>query len=310
MGGIRHEIRLCGRGDRRRQRKGRLKVGSIPIVRRIVLTLQQTGVFPIVVVTGTKELEVTHQVAPLGVVFIKNTECEKPELFSSVKLGLSYLQGKCDRVVFTPVNAPMFFAQTLHTLLSCDADIVTPTYGGRGGHPIVLRSEILPQILAYNGPDGLRGAVRQCDGRKRRIAVPDAGILMRVHNEPQLRQHLQEHNASLLTPSVKISIDKENMFLNSRLKLLLFLIADLNSVRQACLHMGLSYQKAWDMINRLEREVGYAVVTRQHGGKNGGCTCLTDKGQQLMYAFQHYENEVRAFAQQRFDALFRDTGLI
>ena len=36
-----------------------LKVGSIPIVRRIVLT-----VFPIVVVTGTEELEVTHQVAP------------------------------------------------------------------------------------------------------------------------------------------------------------------------------------------------------------------------------------------------------
>ena len=29
-----------------------------------------------------------------------------------------------------------------------------------------------------------------------------------------------------------------------------------------------------------------------------------------MYAFQHYESEVRAFAQQRFDALFRDTGLI
>lgn len=100
------------------------------------------------------------------------------------------------------------------------------------------------------------------------------------------------------------------MFLNSRLKLLLFLIADLCSVRQACLHMGLSYQKAWDMINQLERELGYAVVTRQHGGKNGGNTCLTDRGRQLMYAFQHYENEVRGFAQQRFDALFRKTGLI
>lgn len=29
-----------------------------------------------------------------------------------------------------------------------------------------------------------------------------------------------------------------------------------------------------------------------------------------MYAFQQYENEVRDFAQQRFDALFRETGLI
>ena len=102
-----------------------------------------------------------------------------------------------------------------------------------------------------------------------------------------------------VTPSVKVSIDKEDVFLNSRLKPLLFLIADLQSVRQACLHMGLSYQKAWDMINRLERELGYAVVTRQHGGKNGGNTCLTDRGQQLMYAFQHYEDEVRGFADRK-----------
>lgn len=287
-----------------------LKVGSIPIVRRIVLTLQQAGVFPIVVITGTEELEVTHQVAPLGVVFIKNAECKEPELFSSVKLGLSYLRGKCDSVVFTPVNAPMFSARILHTLLACPADIVTPTYNGCGGHPIVLRSRVIPQLLAYAGPDGLRGAVRQCLCDKQRLPVDDPGILMSVHNQPQMRQHLQEHNASLLTPSVKISIDKEDVFLNSRLRLLLFLIADLQSVRQACLHMGLSYQKAWDMINRLEREAGYAVVTRQHGGRNGGKTCLTDRGQRLMLAFQQYEDEVRGFARQRFDALFRENGLI
>lgn len=287
-----------------------LKIGSIPIVRRIVLTLQQAGAFPIVVVTGTEELEVIHQVAQLGVVFVKNNECEKPELFSSVKLGLSYLQGKCDRMVFTPVNAPMFSAQTLRTLLASEAGIVTPTYSDRGGHPIVLRSDIIPQILSYNGPDGLRGAVRLCECEKQRLPVPDPGILMNIHNEQQLCRHLQAHNASLLTPSVKISIDKETMFLNSRLKLLLFLIADLRSVRQACLHMGLSYKKAWDMLNRLERELGYTVVMRQHGGKNGGNTCLTDKGRQLMYAFQHYEDEVRGFAQQRFDALFCKTKLI
>ena len=287
-----------------------LKIGSIPIIRRIVLTLQQAGVFPIVVVTGTEELEVTRQVAPLGVVFVKNREFEEPELFSSVRLGLSYLQGKCDSVVFTPVNAPMFSAQTLHALLSCPADIVTPTYNDCGGHPIVLRSRVIPQLLAYTGPDGLRGAVRQCPGNKQRLPVDDPGVLMSVHNQEQLRRHLQQHNASLLTPTVKLSIDKETVFLNSRLKLLLFLIADLQSVRQACLHMGLSYQKAWDMLNRLEQEVGYAVVTRQHGGKNGGKTCLTDRGQQLMLAFQQYEDELHAFARQRFDVLFRQTGLV
>lgn len=287
-----------------------LKIGTIPIIRRIVLTLQQAGVFPIVIVTGTEALEVTHQVASLGVVFIENKECETPELFSSVKLGLSYLQDKCDHVVFTPVNAPMFFAQTLHTLLKSSADIVIPIFDGHGGHPIVLKSSVILRVLAYDGDCGLRGAIAQEEISRERISVSDEGILMSVHDEHQLQEYLEKHNASLLTPTVKISIDKETMFLNSRFTLLLFLIADLQSVRQACLHMGLSYQKAWDMLNRLEQETGYAVVLRQHGGKNGGKTCLTDKGQQLMYAFQRYEDEVQTYAQRQFIEIFQTSGLI
>lgn len=227
-----------------------------------------------------------------------------------MKLGLSYLQGKCDRVVFTPVNAPMFCAQTLQALLKSDADIATPCYEARGGHPIVLKSSVIPEILTYRGENGLRGAIARSTCRAERVPVNDAGVLMSVHNEAQLRQYLKQHNASLLAPNVKISIDKENMFLNSRLKLLLFLIADLQSVRQACIHMGMSYQKAWDMINRLEQEIGYAVVTRQHGGKNGGNTSLTEKGRALMYAFQEYEDTMRVFAQAQFEQVFRASGLI
>ena len=287
-----------------------LKVGNVPIVRRIAQTLQQVGAFPIVIVTGAEDTEVIHQVAPLGVVFIKSTEYEKSELLSLAKLGMSYLRGKCDRIIFTPVNTPIFFAQTLHTLLDVDADVVTPTRSGRGGHPIVLSNAILDKLLTYEGDNGLRGAIRECDCIKARVPVEDAGVLMSVHDEPRLRQHMKEHNASLLSPTVKVSIDKEICIMNSRLKLLLFLIADMSSVRQACIHMGLSYQKAWDMINRLEQEVGYAVVTRQHGGKRGGETSLTEHGKNLMLVFQKYEDEVRRFAQQRFDALFRNSDLI
>lgn len=95
-----------------------LQIGSISIIKRIVLNLQHAGVFPIVVVTGTEEQEVTHQLSPLGVIFIRHEACEAPELLSSVKLGLSYLRDKCDRVVFTPVNTPMFSPDTLKTLLA------------------------------------------------------------------------------------------------------------------------------------------------------------------------------------------------
>ena len=54
-----------------------LQIGSIPIVRRIVITLQQAGVFPIVIVTGAQEYEVTHQLASYGVIFLHNEQCDE-----------------------------------------------------------------------------------------------------------------------------------------------------------------------------------------------------------------------------------------
>ena len=73
--------------------------------------------------------------------------------------------------------------------------------------------------------------------------------------------YLSGHNATLLSPSVKCNM------LSPRLNLLLFLIADMGSVRQAAIHTGLSYQKAWDMINTIEDGTGYKVVERRRDGK-------------------------------------------
>ncbi len=289
-----------------------LKIGTIPILRRIVLSMQMAGVFPVVIVTGTEEVEVVHELAPLGVVFISNPGYEnKAELFSSVRLGLKYLLDKCDRVFFSPVNYPMFVPQTLTALLSSDADIVTPLYKGKGGHPVLIKNSVIPGIISYDGDEGLRGAMNSNSAIIReRVEVNDRGVLLSIHNEDELWMYLSEHNAALLSPSVKVSIDKENVILNSRLNLLLFLIADMGSIRQAAMHMGLSYQKAWDMINTLEDETGYKVVERRRGGKDGGNTNLTDKGEALMYAFQSYEEEIHAWSQKRFREIFADKGYL
>lgn len=287
-----------------------LQLGTIPIIKRIVLSFQQAGIFPIVIVTGTDETEVVHQLAPLGVIFVRNSECDAPELFSSVRLGLSFLRDKCERVVFTPVNTPMFSPETLRALLASRAPVVRPSWRGRSGHPIVLENGILDTIVSYSGTDGLRGALRSLAGRIHWVEVEDEGILMSIHDETQLKKHLRQHNNAMLTPSIRVSIEKESAFFGPRLKLLLFLIADIESVRQACMHMGLSYGNAWVMINRLEQEVGYAVVERRHGGSRGGHTILTQKGMALMYAYQRFECLLKDYADGTFETLFRQQGLL
>ena len=253
-----------------------LQVGAIPIIRRIVITYQQVGVFPIVVVVGGDDEELKRELSALGVIFLKYEQDGMPELMDSVRTGLRYLQGKCSRVVFTPVNVPMFTPDTLQTLLTMAGEIVVPSWQGRGGHPIVLSDGMIPRILDYSGENGLRGALESLP--RVWVDVDDPGILANANDEDELNRQLGPHNLSILHPVLHMRLEKEEPFFSARLKLLLYLIEDTNNMRIACNRSGVSHSKAWDMINRLERCLGYSVVERQRGGKSGGSTRLTPPG--------------------------------
>ena len=285
-----------------------LQVGAIPIIRRIVITYQQVGVFPIVVVVGGDDEELKRELSPLGVIFLKHEQDRPPELMDSVRTGLRYLQGKCSRVVFTPVNVPMFTPDTLQTLLGTAGEIVVPSWQGRGGHPIVLKDEMIPRILDYAGEGGLRGALESLP--RTWVDVPDRGILASAHDEEELNQYLGNHNLSIIHPVLHMRLEQEEPFFSARLKLLLYLIDDTNNMRIACARSGVSHSKAWDMINRLERCLGYSVVERQRGGKSGGSTRLTPQGADFLAAYLEFEQAVHQFTQNEFKKRFISTKII
>ena len=80
------------------------KIGSMSLIKRIVLTFQQANISLILVVTGYQALEVERDLAGYGVIFLRNENYESTDKFQSVKMGLEYLQEKCKKVVYTPVN--------------------------------------------------------------------------------------------------------------------------------------------------------------------------------------------------------------
>ena len=118
-----------------------------------------------------------------------------------------------------------------------------------------------------------------------------------IHNQEELNQQLEGHNFSILHPALHMKLEQEEPFFSARLKLLLYLIEDTNNMRIACTRSGVSHSKAWDMINRLERSLGYSVVERQRGGKAGGSTRLTHQGADFLAAYQEFEQTVHQFAQ-------------
>ena len=283
---------------------------AIPAIRRIIITFQQAGIFPIVIVTDAEDEAAKTQLSNYGVIFVQNTAEDTSELFSYVKAGLGFLADNCDRVMFTPVKVPMFTSTTLLTMMEREEEIVIASHRMHGGHPVLIGRNAIPGILAYKGENGLRGALSAGGFERTWVDVDDSGVLLKVNGYEELNARLEEHNAPVMHPVLHVRMEREEPFLDERLKTLLFLISDNYSIHKGCACTGLAYSKAWGMINQLEHNLGYAVVERKRGGKGGGGTCLTPDGERFLAAYQDFEETIHRIAQKEFRERFIDTNII
>ncbi|NFF81047.1 LysR family transcriptional regulator [Clostridium botulinum] len=282
------------------------QIGSISIIKRIILTFQQAKISPIVVITGYQSLEVEQHLADYEVIFLKNENYDSTEKFDSAKIGLNFLKDKCKQVVFTSATIPMYTSNTLSKLIKTDKQLIVPSYKGRAGHPLLINCNLITKIVEYNGREGMRGAINSIGIIKEYLEVEDEGIILEADEIEKLDGVLQYYNDKLLHPFIRISIEKESLFFNSRAKLLLLLIQETHSVKRACKHMALSYGKAWNMLNEMEKSLGYNVVERRHGGRRGGKTNLTLEGEDFLEKYQRYEDDIRQYASKRFYDIFKE----
>ena len=131
-------IVAAGMSSRMGQFKPMLPIGSISVAQRVVATLQQAGATKIVMVTGYNATVLERHLAGNGIIFLRNENYETTQMFDSVKIGLRYLLDKCDKVLFTPVDVPLFTAHTANILLESGAELACPVCQGRKGHPILI----------------------------------------------------------------------------------------------------------------------------------------------------------------------------
>ncbi|MCG3171154.1 MAG: Molybdenum-pterin-binding protein MopA [Pseudomonadales bacterium] len=78
---------------------------------------------------------------------------------------------------------------------------------------------------------------------------------------------------------------------------LLARIADCGSITQAAKAMKMSYKAAWDAVDAMNNLAGEPLVERLAGGKGGGGTRLTSRGEQLVENFRLIEREHRRFVE-------------
>ena len=67
---------------------------------------------------------------------------------------------------------------------------------------------------------------------------------------------------------------------------LLKAIHERGSLKSAAAEMGVSYRKAWGDLKKAEELLGYELVIRQRGGRDGGASSLTEKAIKLLEAYE------------------------
>ena len=269
------------------------EVGDITALKRIVLTLNKWGVWPILVVTGFYEIEVKAELMDQGVIFIQNEDNDYPSLQSSIQIGVEYLQDKCDAIMISPVNIPLYRSSTVREILGTDGVIVNPSFEGQAGHPVLIEKEMFQEIVdAEEQEEGLRTILRNHTNKRRFVDVDDEGILLTVHEEDDIDKFVEKSNQELFQADLRIMLQKDTVFFDRRMRLLMEQIEVMQSVQGACKSMSLSKSKAWKMINELERQMGYKIVNRRHGGASGGKTMLSEKGKILLTEYKKMEERI------------------
>ena len=284
--------------------KPMLKIGSITIAQRIIITLRRAGADPIVMVTGFNADTLEKHLAHMGVVFIRNERYANGKMFDSVKIGLEYIQNNCDRLLFTPVDVPLFTLTTVKMLLDDSYRLALPVCEGSEGHPMLISSALIPSIVNYNGGEGLDGAIKNCGCEKQLVHVKDEGILFDKDTPEEYTELLHRHNEQLFRLHVQFKLAKEVPFFGTGPAMLLNMIKQTGSVKTACQMMRLSYSKGWNILRTMEDQLGYQVIKRHKGGIDGGHAQLTVEGEELLVKYEQFEKEALESVQCTFDRIF------
>ena len=297
-------IVAAGMSKRMGEFKPMLSIGAISVAQRVVATLSQAGVSKIVMVTGFRATMLERHLAGNGVIFLRNEDYERTQMFDSVKIGLRYLLDKCDKVLFTPVDVPLFTAKTVRTILDSGAPLAVPMCEGKQGHPILIENRLIPQILDDCGEMGLKGAMDRCSEPLVRIDVDDPGTIHDADTPEEFSALVAYHNSQLVRPVVSVSLTREKPFFDSRIAMLLMMVDETQSVRAAGQRMQISYSSCWNIIRTLESQLSYTLIERTQGGAGGSQSRLTERGRLLLERYTAYEKKLKEVAAELYPDYF------
>ena len=183
----------AGESSRMGQLKALLRWRDVTLLEHQLRSLLDAGVQQVVVVLGHDSDRLKPIVEAIdGASWTVNEDYLQGKT-TSLKAGVAALAGQqLSDVLLLNVDQPRS-AETVQTLLERHSastfQITIPTHGGKGGHPIFIASELLPELADINEEtQGLKAVVRRHSEATERFELDDPTVLWDFNTPEQYQQ--------------------------------------------------------------------------------------------------------------------------
>jgi molybdenum cofactor cytidylyltransferase len=174
-------ILSAGYSSRMGDFKPLLPFGKYNTLTMQIRNFQKAGIQDIRVVIGHNAEKLITFIENAGAKWVLNPDYDKG-MFSSIQAGARNLQNSSFNAFFLlPVDCPLIQWRTIRSLLETyrknRVNIMYPCFKGKRGHPPLISTDYIDEILCFEGTGGLRQILKRHEDQSLNIEVDDESIL-------------------------------------------------------------------------------------------------------------------------------------
>lgn len=206
-------ILAAGYGSRMGRLKPLLKLGKGSVIEHVAGSFRAEGIQDILIVLGHCSRDIIPELVKHNLAWKVNQHYALGML-STIKKGIESLRGGTDAFFIMPVDIPLVRPSTLRKLVASyetyPGKIIYPSFQGKKGHPPMIPSRFIEDILQYEGPGGLQRCLKAWDSDSLEVAVADHGVLVDM-DTPDDYAAILERSKSLDVPSMQEALALMNI---------------------------------------------------------------------------------------------------